>query len=283
MNNQFKYSILKYSHSLLLGESLNLGILFSFDEGSDVRFMAGNPQRVKSIYPSFDPTIFQTIVKGIKQKLDNGPSPHTLFPRNSPATELIQTYLLPEDSTSFQFTEPFTAVNSFGEPEKVMEEFSKVLLPDVEVRKEENRHNESFLLRRYVDYMTGRNINIEYRMRKNQLIQIKGLKMNFELSWKNGIVHLIKPISFDLKQESDIQNKSAQFFGYLDLLTEYAKRNDLTFDLLVGKPQDEKLHSSYEDALYILDRASAPKDIITEEKLADYSEKTAEILHSKEL
>ncbi|HXB92280.1 MAG TPA: hypothetical protein VNU72_08320 [Puia sp.] len=282
MNNQFIYSILKYQHSQLLGESINLGVLFSFDEGKKVHFTAGNPQRVKSVYPSFDSAIFQTIVKGIKQKLIQEPHAEGFFPKNYSFTELIQLYLIPEDSSSFQFSEPFAAINSSGQPERAIEEFSRILLPEVEVKKEENRHNEGFLLKKYADYMAGRNINVDYKMRKNQLIQIKGLKMNFEFSWKNGIVHLIKPISFDLRQESDIQNKSAQFFGYLDLLTEYAKRNDYTFDLLIGKPQDEKLYNSYEDALYILNCAGAPKDIITEEKLADYSEKTAEILHGKE-
>ncbi|HUB59624.1 MAG TPA: hypothetical protein VL978_02915 [Puia sp.] len=258
-------------------------MLFLFGVEDRAFFIPGNPQRVKLAYPSFDPVIFQTIVKGIRHKLDTGPTPNILFPDGRSRRELAFNFLLPEDSSAFQFSEPFEAVNPYGTPEIAVDEFSRLLLPEMEVKKEENRHNETFLLRRFTDQLANRNIAADFRLRKNHVVQIKGLKMNFELSWKNGIVHLIKPISFDLKGESDIQNKSAQYFGYLDLLTEHAKHNDLTFDLLVGKPQDEKLQSSYEDALYILDRAAAPKDIITEEKLPEYSEKTAEILHQKDL
>jgi hypothetical protein len=283
MTNRFTYSILKYNHSFVLGESLNVGVLFSFEQDPVLHFVSGNHQRVKSIYPSFDANIFIAITKGIKRKLSQKTA-QDLFPEQKDYSfkEYINTILLPEDSTSLQFSDPFFAINSFGTSQKAIEEFAKILLPDQDLKKDEFRHNETYILKKYTDYIAAKNINVDFRMRKNQLIEIKGLKMNFELSWKNGTVHLVKPISFDLKVEYDIQNKSAQYFGYLDLLTEYAKRNDYTFDLLIGKPQDKKLYNSYDDALYILDRTIAPKTLVTEEKLEEYSDATAEILHSKD-
>jgi hypothetical protein len=69
----------------------------------------------------------------------------------------------------------------------------------------------------------------------------------------------------------------------LNLLTEYAKRNDYQFDLLIAKPQDDKLTNSYDDALYNLDFSAAPKDIIPEERLEDYAIETANYLHTKDL
>lgn len=155
-------------------------------------------------------------------------------------------------------------------------------MPEPEPKKEEGRHNEGFILKQFTDQITRRQIVIEHRMSRNKLIEVKGVRLNFDLSWKNSSVHLVKPISFDLKEDRDIQNKSATFFGYLDLLTDHARLNDYTFDLLIGKPQDESLKGAYEDALYVLDRAHAPKAIITEEKLEEYSAETAEILHGKD-
>jgi hypothetical protein len=70
---------------------------------------------------------------------NNGPHPSDLFPGDRNFRSLLYTYLLPEDSTSFQFSEPVSAVNSFGSIEKAVDEFAKILLPDQELKKEENR------------------------------------------------------------------------------------------------------------------------------------------------
>jgi hypothetical protein len=107
--------------------------------------------------------------------------------------------------------------------------------------------------------------------------------LKFDYAWKNGTYHLIKPISFDLKEEREIQSKSVQYYGYLDLLKDYANSNDYVFDLLLWKPQDERLLNSYHNAIEIIDKSKAPKKIFTEETLADYADYTAAELHKKDL
>ena len=282
MTFPFDYSILRYNHSQVLGESLNVGILFSFEHEHKLHFVAGNPQRVKAVYPEFDTSLFQSIVKNIKYKVAQRVN-NDLFPEKYSFREFITRFLLPEDASALQFSDPYTAVNTLGSSERIIDEFSKIWLPEAELRKEEIRHNETFILRKFTDSIASKQINIDHRMSRNHIIQIKGVKLNFELSWKNGIVHLVKPVSFDLKEEREIQNKSATYFGYLNLLTEYAKRNDYQFDLLIAKPQDDKLTNSYDDALYNLDLSAAPKDIIPEERLEDYAIDTANYLHTKDL
>jgi hypothetical protein len=282
MNKSFTYSILKYHHSQLQGELLNVGVLFSFNEGRELHFVTGNLQRLRSVYQEFDNTYISLITKNIKDKLKVRQDGN-LFSPDIPLKDYVSQILLPEDSTALQFSSFYTAIISTATTQAIIDEFSLALLPSMESKKEENRHNEAFILRKYTDFIIGKNINIDHRMRKNHPIQIKGVKLNFELSWKNGIVHLVKPLSFDLKEGQDILNKSATFLGYLNLLTEYAEQNDYNFDLLIAKPQDKSLFTSYEDALYNLDRSTAPKSLITEEKFVQYSEETATELHKKDL
>lgn len=282
MTEQFTYSILKYQHSQLLGESLNVGVLFSFDQDAKLYFVAGNPQRVKAVYPEFDANIFQSIAKSIKYKVAQS-AKIELFRNKYILKDYINTILLPEDSSALQFSEIYAAVNSLGSNQRAVDEFARLLLPSVETKKEEVKHNEGFILKKFTDSIIKRNITIDHRMRRDYPIKIKGVHLNFDLSWKNGIVHLVKPISFDLKEEREILQKSVTFFGYLDLLKDHAKKHDLKFDLLVAGPQDNKLQSVYDDALYNLSRSPAPKEIVTEEKLEEYSEETAKILHAKDL
>lgn len=287
MRNQLLYSILQYKHSLILRESINIGILFSFPEENKLYFVKGNIQRVKSLYPNFDSSIFNIISKTIITKVYSQANDYGLFAKNifyvgettESLREYINNHILTEDSTSLQFSDPFTASNHFDSKEKAIESFSNLLLPDLEVKKEIPRHNELYIQKRFLENLVKKNINPEHRISRNKEIAEKGITLNFELSWKNGITHLIKPISFDLKDGKEIQTKSVTYFGYLDLLNEYAKRNGYKFDLLIGKPQDDNLNNYYENAIEILSSSPAPKEIVTEDNLLEYSEKTAEVLH----
>lgn len=283
MSIPLTYSILRYRHSQALGESLNVGVLFFFGSEYPLHFVTANTQRIKAAYPDFDNTIFQSFTKSLKHKLGLHKQ-SDLFPENRRSfSDYIVGSLLPEDSSALQFSEPVDVVNPFQSRQQAIEEFGRALLPDPEVKRDANRHNESFILKKFTDSVAGWNINIEHRMSKNKLIEVKGISLNFELSWKNGISHFVKPISFDLKEAGDIQSKSATYFGYLNLLTDYAITNDIYFDLLIGKPQEKHLIGPYEDALYILGRVQGPKKLVTEDILEEYAQETAQILHTKDL
>ena len=156
-------------------------------------------------------------------------------------------------------------------------------MPEHEIKKDLNRHNEHFILKQFSDQLIKRNIVIDHRFTKNKRVQTKGVNLNFEYAWKNGITHLIKPISFDLQEEREIQRKSVEYYGYLNLLDEHAQRNDYKFDLLLWKPQDEKLYKPYQNAIEIIEKSKAPKQIYTEDSLIEYTNFTADELHKKDL
>ena len=291
MKNNLLYSILQYKHSLVLGEALNIGVIFSFPNDNQVYFVAGDTKRVKSIYSNFDSGIFNIFTKSTKNTLlyrsinanINTLFGNILFVANTKESlkDYINSHILPEDSSSLQFTDIYTSVNNFDSNEKAVEEICKNFLPSLDHKKELNKHNEGYIQKRFLDSIIERNINPDHRFIKNKVIEYNGIKLGFELAWKNGITHLVKPISFDLQEGSAIQDKSVRYFGYLNLLSEYAKRSEYKFDLLLGKPQDSSLVPDYENAVQILDGSTAPKQIVLEENLLNYSDSTAQILYQK--
>lgn len=292
MTKQLIYSILHYKHSLVLGESLNVGILFSFPDEDKIQFVVGNTKRVKCVYPEFDSSIFNSITSKIKTRAiykdDNSllsglvTTNYNYKVKNKESLkEYINNFILNEDSTSLQFSDIYTAVNVFENSQQAIEQFTKILLPNTDIKKEIDRHNENYIKRRFLDCLIKRDINPEHRLSYNKHVATKSISLNFELAWKNGITHLVKPLSFDLTEGTLIQNKSVTYFGYLNLLNDYAKLNKCTFDLLLSKPQDEKLVPYYNNALDILNDAKAPKTIITDETFEDYSDETAKILITK--
>src|SRR5262249_31307618 len=134
MNQQFTYSILQYKHSLALGESVNVGLVFSFATEDKIYFVPGDTKRLKCLYPDFDPFIFSQLTKAIQKRISEKPNANSLFAElfNQPLRDYIKSDLLIEDSSAFQFSEVFFAVNAFENSKKAIDEFSKLLLPKSE-------------------------------------------------------------------------------------------------------------------------------------------------------
>lgn len=212
MADQFTYSILQYTHSLLLNEYVNVGIVFSFPNERKIHFEHGNLNRVKCLYPDFEPALFNEVVKNIKTKLI--PHADNLFESNNQNTfkQKLNFLLLP-DSSALQFTEPFISVDTFNDIPQTVDAFSKLILPTNQVDREEHSHNEQYILRKFTDPIVKRNIPIDTRLGKNRLLTAKGISLNFDYAWKNGVTHLVKPISFDLTSERFVQEKAITYRG----------------------------------------------------------------------
>lgn len=272
------YSVLKYHHSLVLGEAINVGIIFYFLEEERLEFVAGNSNRIKSIYPDFDQTVYNYLIKSIERKVcEVKESIFSSFISKTDFKKYINSSILPEDATVLQFSDPTKVSTTIKGADKIIDDLSRVFLPGIITKKPEVvRHNESFLIKKFVSYISDKDKALEKKLIRNKTIHAEvnhtKIELKFDFAWQNGSTNLIKPLSFDLSDEQSIQNKSTQYFGYLNLLTDYSKKNNLRFDFLVSKPQNKDLVESYETALNILELSDAPKRIITEADIQNYSD-----------
>lgn len=285
MTTPFTYSILQYRHSLVLGEAINVGILFQFPSEEKVEFVAGNAYRLKAIYPDFDHSIYNYLIKSIEKKLkEESSSLFRPFNNISDFKKYINGSILSEDASALQFLDP---INVLGRKaislENTIEEFSRLLLPGIVTKKPEiAKHNEQFLIKRYTSYIFEHHKELEKKLIKNKVIKTKlnnsNIELKFDLAWKNNTTNLVRPISFDLAEEKTIQEKSLLNYGYLNALKDYATTHNYRFDFIVSKPQSRELYKSYENALGLLELSDTPKRIVTERTLKEYSEETIEEL-----
>jgi hypothetical protein len=272
----------------VLGEVINAGILFQFPHQESIQFVTGNAHRLKSIYTDFDQIVYNYLVRHIEKKLkDDFHSLFNAFSTNTAFKKYIGTAILPEDATVLQFQDPVTVKipreNSGHFIKEVIDEFSALLLPGVIIRKPEIiRHNEYFLIKRFTGYVFEKHKELEEKFIKNTIlkttVQDRDIELKFDLSWQNGTTNLIKPLNFDVAEEKTIQDKSLFHFGYLSLLEDYARQENLRFDFIVSTPQNKELFSAYENALGLLELSKAPKKIITERQIKQYSEEAIEVL-----
>ncbi|RFM30834.1 DUF3037 domain-containing protein [Chitinophaga silvisoli] len=289
MTNSFTYSVLQYHHSLMLGESINVGILFWFPSNEEIHFISGNINRIKSLYSDFDQSLYNYLSKNITNKIRLDKNPIFTLSSFDDFKKFIKTSILPEDATVLQFQDPVNVV--LGEIdidiEKTIEEFSNLLLPNLaNIKSGPIRHNEHFLIKKFTDILIEHPYykNIEKKLLKNKVITTNvnntDIQIRIDLAWQNGSTNIIKPLSFDLSEEKNIIDKSLLNYGYLNLLGDYAKQHNYRFDFIVSKPQERSLFRAYENAIGLIENSDAPKRIIQEEDIAIYSNETLNYLLS---
>lgn len=280
MNKGFTYSLLQYRSSLASGEALNVGIVFAFHETNEVEFIGGSLSRIKLVYPDTDLHILKSIVRIISERIKERNSDifhgTILF---GGLQNFLHNQIIRSDSTSLEFSDP-TYVSSLNLSKKeTIIQFSNLLLPRV---KNENKiapkQKEEKLLKKYASAVLGANPDFEKKLERSPRVVTETIDVRFDLGWQNGTLNLIKAISFDLNDKSDIQNKAIANLGTLTALKDYAGSHNIKFDLLIDPPKKEDYFTAYKDALSILKSAETNKEIIL--NLDEYSNKTIEYFNT---
>lgn len=273
MSNYFTYSVLQYKHSLALGEILNVGILFYFPDNGSFEFVNGDGSRVKSIYPEFDNSLFNGYLKTIQTKVKKKIDLFRQSPSGAEFEEFIKKYILAEDAAGLIFREPVQVKNVFLDNKKAVDAYSQLLLPGIIVAKPIiTRHNENYILKEFNGYLVSKDKDIEQKLTKNELVEAGNFKIKFDLSWENKTKNYIKPISFDLSDETNIANKSFQYSGLINALDNSILTKKSRFDFLISAPLEPNLQRSFQNALDILDSARGNKQLITEDQWESYTE-----------
>jgi len=271
MNNYFTYSVLQYKHSLALGESLNVGILFYFPIENSFEFVSGDGYRAKAIYHDFDNSLFNGYLKTIQTKIKKHVDLFNENPVSYDFAKYIHKYILAEDAAGLIFREPVNVKNVFGDKKKAVDEYSTILLPGINIEKPSIiKHNENYIIKKFNGYIFGLDKSLESKFKKNKVIKTNHFNLKFDLSWEKKTNNYIKPINFDFSDEVSIQTKAAVFYSYITDLSDYTNKS--RFDFLITKPQDSTLNHAYENALDFLNNAKTTKQLITEDELENYSQ-----------
>ena len=277
----FRYSLLRYIHSQVLGEVVNVGMLFIFPEQPRVIFK--HPvglHRLKGLYQSFPERLVKAYLRSFAQK-SNAISQHwNLFAESSWQTspdEWIASEFLPRDDSALQFDEVKTSVLYSNDTERVADDFYQSYFADYQAAVPVKvKHDEEYLLNRYKRLLRTKNWEIEKYLKPGITVESDATYLKADLVWQNGTTNLVKSVGLDLADADNINRKSLEYFGRLNLLGKLAEERNYRFDLLVSKPQNRHLLGAYQKALDILRSSSAPKEIVEEREFEQYSEKTAQ-------
>jgi Protein of unknown function (DUF3037) len=273
--NIFTYSLLRYVHSATSGEALNVGILFIFPEQKQVIFHAPNRlTRLSHTYQNFSEWLVKAHLKGIKQKAHQINNDWNLFSDEilKDQRAFIAREFLLEDATALQFSAIRVGVLDTDNYEELAQSYYELYFGDYNDQETKgNKRNEQYISQKLFKNIISKGKEVEQYLKKDVIVKSPNLTLKFEYGWQNHHLHLVKPLAFDLDTEEGIQEKSARNFGYLTLINQTAKENNYTFDILVSRPSDKKLFSSYDKALSVLESVPTSKRIFEESQFEEYS------------
>jgi len=276
-NNFYKYSILRYKHSPFLGESINIGLLIYFSNTCNFSFSySKNLSRIKYIYDNVPEKTIKEYLKQIDRKLQSIRVSDDLFHliEIDDLSTFISKNILSKDSTVLQFTECKKYPQNDLQNDFVEQILLKKHLID-DIKPNLAQPKEPQLLQEFYGYLKGLDFEKINREKKRfftdyTLKNETGNEFKFDYAWQNGTLNLVKPISFDLKESKSIAEKAYRNFGQFYDLQDEAQKNNLRYDLIVGKPSSKHLFREYDHALNLLSNINHAK-VIVEDEIKQYS------------
>lgn len=275
----YTYCLLKYKHSPFLDESITIGVLIYFSESKKFSFrFSKNLSRVKSIYDNVPEKTLREYLRQIVDRLQKFESTQKdFFPLNdSNLKAFLHQTILPIDSGVIQFSSFRTETQEI--PESLVEEiiFEQYFIEDIK-SVNTTQQEPKILKHLYAElhnsgFSKYANVN---RYRKDVDITTNTGKFTFDFAWKNGVWNLVKPVGFDLKTSEGIINKARTNLGEFTDLDGEINKNEYKCNIIVGRPTNKKLFSTYDIALTILQK-SPNTEIIEESDLSNYSHKVVE-------
>lgn len=283
----FTYCLLQYRHSQLLGEILNIGLLVYFPEFKKLEFIYPEKLiRLKFAYPDVPEKTIKAYFKYFEQRVEElnlNPEIFSDYDLNKSLELFINKELIPSDSSALQFGNYRTSVLYTTDLGHIKNQLYNLYFSVFQSQDNVSRRiDESILLLKYKKLLkeyTHQDKAIQETSKFHYDYSIepdKTTKITFDVAWQeNNQLHLVKPVSFDLKRLDTINKKAYQYYGQFIHLQSFAETNSYLFDVILAKPKSKALFTAYDKAIKLLQE---PKrvNLIEFDELKSYSKATVE-------
>lgn len=271
MSGNFQFTVLRYRHSFIIGEVLNIGILFLFDNGHLEFRCPKKIGRITKLYDTLSSSFIKNTFSSFKNMVSNlNRGQGNLIGSESSLKVVVNKYFLIEDAGTLLFSDIKSGV--YQDRDQTIDYYYNLFLASYE-QEPDDRKSERYILDQFKSIIKTKfnsNLEKEIRIEKTLVDEKRGISETFDYGWQNGSLNLITPISFDLKDDQNLTNKSLKYFGLFNVLKKQAIASDISFDVLVTRPQDHALHKKYIKAIDLIKDSGAPMNIIEEEKFEKY-------------
>lgn len=286
MENKYIYSLLKYKHSALLGESLNVGLLIYFENNNKFHFIFNNRlSRLKSIYQNFPEKTVKNYLREIKSKVTLVNKNIDTFYEleiNNAFDSFVSNYFLPLDGSALQFDNYIFNFQYSKENKTIINYLNNLyLFEPLQNKKDKEYELAKTFYRKVKNHVNEVGKSNKPNFYKDYKVENKtGVEFNFKYAWQNGSLNLVKPLNFDLSEPRYIANKAHLTYGLLVDLEDTAISKNLNYDLLLGIPTKRNLFKEYDHSKKLLSQLNRI-NLIEENLIDNYTERLIKSISKK--
>ena len=282
MKTPYTFSILRYVHDIVTGEFVNVGVILFAPKAKYLSASCTTKySRISTIFSDFNSEHFRKSVRYIQATIEEeGDRLLNELPFSEPSKSVkgFAARVLPVDDSSLQFSPEGYGMTD--NPEKTLEQlFGRYVAKYYEKAETTSRSDDD----------VWRNVYKKPFQEKRILSHLKPHKIignnyeyEFDYSWKNEAWHINEPISFDLKESSDILDKAHKWLGRLESLSDGGE--PFTINVLLGSPHYSMVKSAYGKAKNILNKMPCEHEFINEDEAETFAESLKKEIegHSKQ-
>jgi hypothetical protein len=264
----YSYSVLRYVHDVVSGESLNVGVaIYAQSEGYIRARLQHHYARLSQAFDGFPGDYYRKLTNHIESRI-NILSERLLkelpFDATPVDAKALCSMVLPDDDSSLQFTEARGGITDDLDAtlEHLFDRF--VMQGQPHVVHEARTSDEVW--KTFKSRLVEQNIFPALHP-----ITIKGgsFEYEFEHAWKNEKWHPLEPLSMDAKEPETIRERSNKWVGRtMDL---QADENLGKLYLLLGPPRSESLKLAYAKAKDLLHKMPVKHQLIEEDEAEDFA------------
>lgn len=282
MKHAFTYSLLRYHHDVWLGESLNIGILLHAPSigyvGFKYRQMNG---RLTDAFPDLDRAALRSDLQNMGTQVSTRFDPRRktwLDNENTdaglPDARAIANRLMPIDDSALQWSPQSFGVTT--NPEREIENLMHRFVMRYDPASDVPRRTSDDVWKPIREQLAEQDV-AQYLEPKTVGSGLRAVK--FDHSYRNGIIHAVTPLSFDLTTAEGIVDKSSDWLGKLKRVSS----DDFHVYFVTGAPVNPDLMDAYDVAYQILRRDAGSNVMVRDESEADEVVDTvADIIHRSE-
>lgn len=270
----YTYTVLRYIHDISTGEFVNVGVaLYAPETGYANAKCRHTYGRLSKVFPGINADYFKALMHNIEthfKKLGEQLGGQLSLESAQTVADLARR-VLPTDDSALQWS-PIGAGRT-DNPVVTLDKLFDRMVMRYEDRATCERRTEDDVWRHFKGALETNQL-LQYFTPKK--IVVSDDEIEFEHTWKNGVLHCLQPVSFDLASRDSIRDKAHRWLGRVTSIKQSSDKLHLYF--LVGQPQDKDLLEAYESALSILKKVPAEQEIFQEQQAEELSDSLAQKL-----
>lgn len=269
VKGKYYFSVLRYIFDPLTQEFINIGLVVYAPQHGFIRAMCtSHYSRVSKMFGRIDGTSFRSVTRFIQdsvnvlnERMERG----ALFMNSEEKLATILGRILPEDDSAIRFVSGGVGITE--NPAQTLSALFGRYVSRYETSSDAIRRDDEDVWRVFREPLEKKNILSHLAPKK---IVGANYEYEFQHAWKNGIYRMYEPVSFDLLDSSSILDKANRWLGRATSLADSPEAFKLF--LLLGEPQDEKLHEAFRKAGNILKTMPGQTELVGERDAEEFSE-----------